>query len=78
MKIVNLHAAKTQLSRLVSEVAEGKEIVIARAGTPVAKLVPVTGLASARRPGSMKGRIRIGRSFDAPLPADVADALGVK
>ena len=76
MKTVNVHAAKTHLSRLLDEVAAGHEVVIAKAGRPVARLVPFVGRERARRPGSMKGRIRIGRDFDAPLPPGLGDALG--
>ncbi len=75
-KIYNLHEAKTHLSRLVNRAAAGDEIVIAKSGVPLAKLVP---LASApkrrRRPGGWKGRVRIAGDFDAPLPADLAGAF---
>ena len=67
---VNVYAAKTQLSRLLDRAAKGEEIVITRHGRPVAKLVP----AEARRPrklGLLRGRIRVAKDFDAPLPADV-------
>lgn len=76
MKQVNIHAAKTHLSRLLDEVAAGEEVVIARSGRPVARLVPIVLPAAGRRPGSLKGRIRIGRDFDAPLPAGLSDAFG--
>jgi prevent-host-death family protein len=69
MKTVNIHAAKTHLSRLVDEAAAGKEIVIARAGKPVARLAPLRATGKPRSPGLMRGRIRIARDFDAPLPA---------
>ena len=75
-KIYNLYEAKTQLSRLVNRAAAGDEILIAKAGVPLAKLVP---LASApkkrRRPGGWKGRVRIAGDFDAPLPPDLAEAF---
>jgi len=64
--MVNIHDAKTHLSRLLERVAAGEEIVIAKAGRPVARLVPIEK--AARKPGRLKGRIRIGRDFDAPLP----------
>ncbi|PYO35128.1 MAG: type II toxin-antitoxin system prevent-host-death family antitoxin, partial [Candidatus Rokuibacteriota bacterium] len=70
-KPVNIHAAKTHFSRLVERAAKGEEIVIARAGRPVARLVPLASAARPRRPGLLKGRIRIGKDFDAPLPEDV-------
>lgn len=73
---VNIHEAKTHLSRLLERAAAGEEIVIARHGHPVAKLVPIGYAAAPRRPGSLKDRISIGKDFDAPLPVDLADALG--
>ena len=66
MPIVNVHEAKTHLSRLLERVLRGEEIVIARSGKPVARLVPIGK--EPRKPGRLKGRIRIGRDFDAPLP----------
>ena len=73
MPIVNVHEAKTHLSRLLERVESGEEIILARNGKAVARLVPVGR--TARRPGSMKGRIRIRRDFDAPLPKGVARAF---
>ena len=73
--MLNLCEAKSRLSELVEEVAAGGEIVIAKAGVPRARLVPVTTVRR-RKPGSAKGRIRISRDFDAPLPADVLAAFG--
>ena len=70
VKVLNLYEAKSQLSALVEEASAGTEIVIAKAGVPRARLVPLkTGVR--RRPGGSKGRIRIAADFDAPLPADV-------
>ena len=57
MRTVNMHAAKTHLSRLVDEAAAGEEIVIAKAGRPVARLVPLETRAQPRRPGLLKGEI---------------------
>lgn len=69
-KVLNLYEAKSQLSALVEEAAAGHEIVIAKAGVPRARLVPLkAGLR--RRPGGSKGRIRISADFDAPLPPSV-------
>jgi prevent-host-death family protein len=64
MKQVNVHEAKTQLSRLLQEVENGDEIVIARAGRPVAKLVPHEPERKPREPGWAKGRIEILEGFD--------------
>jgi prevent-host-death family protein len=72
-KQVNIHRAKTHLSRLVDEVSGGGEVTIAKAGRPVAKLVPLKAARPARRPGALKGRIRIAADFDAPLPEDLLD-----
>jgi prevent-host-death family protein len=71
MNQVNIHQAKTQLSRLVERVAGGEEIVIAKAGKPIARLVPYVAQGAVRKPGAMRGKIRIKKSFDAPLPKDV-------
>lgn len=64
MKTVNVHEAKTQLSRLLQEVEEGEEIVIARNGTPVAKLVPHVEERKPREPGWAKGRMWMAPDFD--------------
>lgn len=71
MKTVNVHEAKTHLSRLLAEVAAGEEIVIAKAGKPVARLVPVTGRRAERVLGVDAGRVVINDDFDAPLPDEV-------
>jgi prevent-host-death family protein len=71
MLIVNVHAAKTQLSRLLQRAARGEEIIIARAGRPPARLVPLAAPSKRRRPNLLRGRIRIARDFDAPLPEGV-------
>lgn len=70
---VNIHEAKTHLSRLLRRVSEGEEIVIARANRPIARLVPFEALRSPRVPGRDKGRLHVADDFDAPLPADVMD-----
>jgi prevent-host-death family protein len=74
VKVLNLYEAKTQLSSLVEEAAAGKEIVIAKAGVPRARLVRVKPTAR-RRPGGSKGKIWIAPDFDAPLPDDILDAF---
>lgn len=73
MEVVNIHQAKTHLSRLLERVAAGEQILIAKSGKPIAKLVPATG--APRQPGRLKGRIRIADDFDAPLPEDIAAAF---
>ena len=78
MKTVNLHAAKTHLSRLVDEAVDGQEIVIAKAGTPMVRLVPVATKRRRTGFGDMKGRIWIADDFDAPLPDHVLRLFGVK
>ena len=75
MATINIHEAKTHLSRLVDEVSAGKELVIAKAGKPLAKLVPIRASKAPRKPGYLKGKIRIPSDFDAPLPEDVLNAL---
>ena len=71
MKTVNIHAAKTHFSRLVEDAERGEEVVIARAGKPVARLVPLRARPRERRLGLLEGRIRIAEDFDAPLPEEV-------
>jgi prevent-host-death family protein len=66
----NVHEAKTHLSRLLEKVAEGEEVVIAKAGVPVARLVPVRA-ATTRELGFERGRVVIADDFDAPLPDDL-------
>ncbi|MEE3625188.1 type II toxin-antitoxin system Phd/YefM family antitoxin [Nitrospirillum sp. BR 11752] len=73
---VNLYDAKTHLSQLVERAAAGEEIVIAKAGRPMARLVPLASTATPRVPGLWKGKIRIGSDFDAPLPEEIARAFG--
>jgi prevent-host-death family protein len=74
-KPVNIYDAKTHLSELVDQAAAGKEIIIAKAGKPVARLVPLESVHGARRPGRWKGMVTIAPDFDAPLPPDIASAF---
>ena len=78
MGTVNTHEAKTNLSRLIDEVQKGAEVVIARANRPVARLVPIREKPSPRRPGYLKGKVRVAADFDAPLPPDVLHAFEVE
>ena len=71
MKLINIHQAKTQLSRLIERVAGGEEIVITKSGKPIARLVPYVPKGAVRRPGAMRGKIRIKRNFDEPLPKEI-------
>ncbi len=72
MTQVNIHQAKTHLSRLLARVAAGEEIVIAKAGKPIARLVPVELPAQDRVPGGDEGQVWIADDFDAPLPEEVS------
>ncbi len=78
MRTVNIYEAKTHFSRLVELAAAGEEIVIAKAGKPVARLVPLRDGTGRREPGCLAGRFRVSDDFDAPLPEDLLDAFGVK
>ena len=71
MDTINIHDAKTHLSRIVEDVAAGSEVVIAKAGKPMARLVPLGAARRKIRFGLLKGKIRVSRDFDAPLPETV-------
>ncbi len=77
MQTINIHAAKTQLSRLVDKAAAGEEIIIARAGKPVARLVALATPPTLRKRvlGRLAGKLAVPADFDAPLPDDVLDAF---
>jgi prevent-host-death family protein len=70
MRIVNIHEAKTHFSKLIDAVLHGSEILIAMAGKPVAKLVPISKKPKRRR-GVLKGKIKISKHFYEPLPEDI-------
>ena len=70
MDQVNIHAAKTQFSKLIARVQNGEEILIAKAGKPVARLVPA-GAGARRVPGSGRGKLTIADNFDDPLPPEL-------
>ncbi len=72
--VINVHEAKTQLSRLLDRVRGGEEIVLAKAGEPYAKLVPIGTAKRGRQPGLVKGRIT--DAFFEPLPEDELAAWG--
>jgi len=69
-RIVTIHAAKTNLSRLIEHARAGDEVVIARGKTPVVKLVPVEAPRQRRKFGAMRGKAATTRAFFAPLPPD--------
>jgi prevent-host-death family protein len=73
--IVNIHEAKTNLSRIVDEVAAGSEVIIAKAGKPMARLVPLNPPVPPRRFGLLEGRIKVPDDFNQPLPDDVIDSF---
>ena len=70
-KVLNIHEAKTHLSRIVEEVAAGKEIIIAKAGKPMARLSPIAASVKKKKLGLLKGKIKITGDFNAPLPDEV-------
>jgi prevent-host-death family protein len=69
--MVNIHEAKTQLSRIVEEVAAGAEFVIAKAGKPMARLSPINALPKAKKLGELKGKIRVPDDFNALLTEEI-------
>jgi prevent-host-death family protein len=71
MATVNVHEAKTHLSKILDRVAAGEEIIIAKAGRPVARLVPLESTPVVREPGKYAGRIRMSDDFGGPLPDDL-------
>jgi prevent-host-death family protein len=73
MRTVNIHAAKTHLSKLIDAVMEGEEVVIARAGRPVARLVPLQNAATPgrRQLGMLGGKLKVPDDFDAPLSEEI-------
>jgi prevent-host-death family protein len=78
MDAVNVHAAKTHLSRLIARVAKGETIVIAKAGKPVARLVPYEEPVKKRVPELYRGRVWIAPDFDEPLPEDLLSTFYVE
>lgn len=71
MKTVNIHEAKTHLSRLIERIAQGEEIIIAKAGKPVARLVRYVEDRAPRVGGQWRGLVHIRDDFDAPLPPEM-------
>jgi prevent-host-death family protein len=76
MHITNISEAKAQLSALIEKVMAGEDVIIGKAGKPVAKLVRYERSEEPRRPGALRGKIEIAEDFD-ELPEDIAEALGM-
>lgn len=74
MQTMNIHEAKTQFSKLIEAVAQGEEVIIARAGKPVASLVAISAT-SPRKAGALKGEITMAGDFDEALPSSILDAF---
>jgi prevent-host-death family protein len=75
MTTVNVHAAKSQLSRLLDAAAAGEEVIIAKAGKPIAKLVAIEQKKERRKLGTLAGQFRVPDDFDDPLPDEIVDSF---
>jgi len=73
MTTINIYEAKTQLSKLVERAAAGKDVIIARGGKPIARLTQLKTPSRKIRFGLLKGKVRVAKDFDAPLPAEVLE-----
>ena len=73
--IINIHEAKTHLSRIVDEVAAGAEVIIAKAGKPMARLSPIHAPARSKKLGLLKGKIKVPDDFNSPLDDEVIAAF---
>ena len=72
---VNIHEAKTHLSKLLARVGNGEEVIISKAGKPIAKIVPIADKPKKRIPGSAKRKVVTEKNFDAPLPKHILKAF---
>ena len=77
MHVTNISEAKAQLSALIEKVLAGQEVIIGKAGKPVAKLVRYERSEKPRQPGALRGKIKIGDDFN-ELPMDIAKAFGME
>ena len=77
MQIANISEAKAQLSALIEKVLSGEEVIIGKAGKPVARLIRYENNKRTRRPGALKGKIKIEDDFD-ELPEDISKVFGMK
>ena len=77
MSITNIHEAKSRLSQLIEQAEKGEEVIIARAGVPVVRLVPYKRSSADRRGGQWRGKVKIAQDLD-ELPEDIATAFGME
>jgi len=73
MKTVTVHKAKTNLSRLIEDVLKGEEVIIARGKKPVVRMIPMNNDRGERKPGRLKGKLKVGPEFFEPLPPEELD-----
>jgi len=76
METITIHKAKTELSRLIERACRGEEIVIARGKKPVVRLVAIEDGTGQRKPGALRGKLKVGPEFFEPLPQEELDAWG--
>jgi prevent-host-death family protein len=76
METITIHKAKTELSRLIERACRGEEIVIARGKKPVVRLVAIEDRRGQRKPGALRGKLKVGPEFFEPLPAEELDTWG--
>jgi len=72
---VNIHEAKTHFSRLIERAVHGEEVIVARSGKPLVRIVPIGGPTRTRTPGLSEGHVRIADTFDEPIPDSLLDAF---
>lgn len=75
MVMINIHDAKTQFSKLINDVLQGKKVIIAKSGVPLVQLMPYNEEKEPRHGGQLKGLIEISKDFDSPLPKEVLEAF---
>jgi prevent-host-death family protein len=73
--VINIHEAKTHLSRIVDEVAAGAEVIIAKSGKPLAKLISLSPPVKKKRLGLLKGKVKVADDFNAPLSPEILDSF---
>ncbi len=71
MHMVNIHDAKTHLSAILKRVESGEDVLIAKAGKPIARISPISAISGKRLPGSAKGKVVMAKSFMEPLPENL-------